>query len=233
MTLPRLAPVAAVLAVAMVAVILGLALPPGAVGAAPAPSSTANVGVSVIIPGSTATPTPTRSTTPSPSNSGSGGGSTSTPAPVGPGGEPIPPAQPSADAPALTLESTLVTTDDWLRATGSGYRPGEKVQFVLYPGAIVLGSVIADAHGTVTGTFRLPDGTRAGIHVLEATGWQSGFVRNAEFTVAAAAAVVQPWLWWVFVVVGVLLLSVIALGIVFRERIRSWFAPPVPVGSLT
>lgn len=233
MILTRLVPVAGVLAVAAIAVGVGALLPPAA-GAAPAPTSTATIGVSVIIPATTTSPTPTpsRSPSPSPSGSGTGGGSTSTPAPVGPGGEPIPPSQPSADAPALTLDATRFTTDDWIRATGTGYRPGEKVQFVLYPGAIVLGSVVADASGTVTGTFRLPDGTRPGAHVLEATGWQSGFVRNAEFTVAAAAAVVQPWLWWVFVVVGVLLLSVVALGIVFRERIRAWFAP-APVGSLS
>lgn len=216
--------------VALVAALLSGMTPLPTVNAAPVATSTANV--TVIIPAVSPSPTPSRSPSPSPSSSSGGGtgggtgggaGSTSTPAPHNSDGSPVPPAQPSDDAPRLTLDKKRVGVGEWIMATGSGFTPGEKVQFVLYPGAIVIGSFVADAGGTVTARFVMPDDIRSGSHVLEATGWQSGFVRNAELTVSSEAVVAAPWLWWVFVVLGVLLVSLIALAAYYRESIRGWF----------
>lgn len=220
------------------------------VSAAPTPSPS-DVPISVIIPGPTTTPTPTPTPTPSPSQSNSGGGTSggttgggSTPGGdttgggtttgTNPDGSPIPPGSPTADAPALELDRDDLSygARDWMIATGTGFTPGEKVQFVLYPGAVVLGSFVADAQGKVVARFRIPDDTRPGTHTVEATGWTSRHVANTEFTVTAVASA-EIWLWWVFVVLGILLAGLIALAIYFRESIRGWFGVrPAPVEAV-
>lgn len=211
----------------------------GPVSAAPEPSATGQVPIAVIIPGPSGSPSPS---TPPPSGGGSGSGAGSgsgsgsgTPTPSSTPGAPTapkPPASPTEDAHGLTLDKPTYAAHDWMLVTGSGYAPGEKVQFVLYPGAVVLGSHEADAGGTVTARIRVPDDTRPGSHVIEGTGWTSGYVANADFTVVAVAAT-APWLWWVFVVLGVIVAGLVALAIYFRSSIRGWFAPGVPVGSVS
>lgn len=232
---------AAVVVIALLTSVLSLpviAMPMSA--AAPSPS---DVPVSVVIPSRSATPTATPTPTPSPSASsggGSSGGSSSgtsgggasgggTTTGTNPDGSPIPSASPTADAPGLELDrSTLsYSAHDWVVATGKGYTPGEKVQFVLYPGAIIIGSFVADASGTVTARFRLPDDTRPGTHTIEATGWTSRHVTNREFTVTAVATA-DIWLWWVIVVLGILLAGLVALAVYFRESIRGWFGAGAP-----
>ena len=218
-----------------------LSMPAVAVGAAASPSPS-DVPISVVIPSTSVTPTPTQTPAPTPSPSSSsggtnGGGSSSgsgasgggttgggTTTGTNPDGSPIPPASPTADAPGLELDRASLTysAHDWVIATGTGYTPGEKVQFVLYPGAVVLGSFVADASGTVTARIRVPDDTRPGTHTIEATGWTSRHVTNREVTVTAVASA-NTWLWWVIVVLGILVAGLVALAIYFRESIRGWF----------
>ncbi len=198
----------------------------------PTPTATAAVPVSVTIPG------PTGTSTPSPSSSSGGGGgsgtggggSTPTAAPTpAPTGAPVPPAQPTDGAEDLTLDRDSVSANEWIVATGTGFQPGEQVQFVLYPGAIVIGSFVADSGGLVTARFKITDQARPGNYTVEATGWQSGRVANAQFGVVAPGdAGVFPFLWWVVVVVGVLLAAILATAVYFRRSIRSSMSGGVP-----
>ncbi len=194
----------------------------------PNPSPT-GVSVTVVIP----EPSPSTTTGTGGSTGGSSGGSSSgsgssTGGASGglttePFGAPVPPGQPTAGVGALQLDRDTIGPKEWLTATGTGFTPGEKVQFVRYPGAVVIDSFVADTTGKVVAKFLIPDDMRSGLHTLEATGWSSKKVLNKEFTVTTAAATAPfPYLWWVFVVLGVLLLGLIALAIYFRRSIRHW-----------
>ncbi|MBG6055803.1 hypothetical protein IWX81_002231 [Salinibacterium sp. CAN_S4] len=231
----------------------------GSAVAATCPGTSSSLPVTVTIPdigqsggGDVAGPTPTAcATTPPPATGGSGttpggsgsgsgrpgSGSAATPAtPAGTSGEvvaPIPPATPSENASKLELDPERISANEWMTATGTGYNAGENVQFVLYPGAEVIDSYVADATGNVTARFRIPEETRSGSHVLEATGWVSEKVSNGEFTVVTpAGAGAIPTLWWVVIVCGSLLLGLIVLAIYFRRSIgRAFRGGPDTVGS--
>lgn len=108
-------------------------------------------------------------------------------------------------------------------ASGTEFTLGEQVQFVLYPGAIVIGSFTADGSGAVIARFKITEQAAPGRYIVEATGWESGHVANAEFLVASSAVDATPDLWWVWVVLGVLLLALLATAFYFRDVIRGWF----------
>jgi hypothetical protein len=147
-------------------------------------------------------------------------------------GKPTPPASPTSGAGKLDLDHDAISAKEWMTATGTGFTPGENVQFVYYPGAVVIGSFVADGKGKVEARFRIPDDMRPGVHTLEATGWTSKHVLNKEFTVTTVAAGAFPYLWWVWVVLGVLVLGLLSLAIYFRRSIADWFgARDQPTGA--
>ena len=230
--------------------------------AAVCPGTSSSLPLTVTIPdigqsggGDVATPAPTAcattpppatgGTTPGGSGSGSGGSGgsgsgrdaatpTTPAAPSGDVGAPTPPAAPSENASKLELDPERISVHERMIATGSGYTAGENVQFVLYPGAEVIGSYVADATGTVTARFRIPDETRSGSHVLEATGWASEKASNGAFTVVTVAgAGTIPKLWWVIILCGSLLLALIISAIYFRRSIARAFrgGPEVVEGT--
>ena len=232
-----------VAAVVLVSALLSSAVATGAVATTPAPTTAA---ISVIIP--ELSPSPTSTSTSSGGNNGgnsggnnggnsggnnggnsggnSGGG-------TNPDGSPKPPAKPGKNKPGLILDRETVEAHQFMIARASGYAAGEKVQLVLYPGAVVVGSFLADASGEFSARFRVPDDTRPGAHVAEATGWVSGFVANEDFLVTTTVlAAGVPLLWWVMVVLAVLLMSAISLLVYFRQSIHQWFGGAVaPQGS--
>ncbi len=208
----------------------------------PAPSNASRV--TVVIPEISPTPTPTCTTatgggsgsTGGSGNGGNGGngGTVDPPASGGtnPDGSPIPAAEPGENKPGLTLDHETIEANQFMIATGTGYVAGEKVQMVLYPGAVVIGSVSADAGGEFTMRFRIPDDTRPGVHIAEATGWSSGFVRNKEFTVTSSvfSGGISPF-WWLILVLGVLAISVVAMLLYFRSSPARPLDSPLPQGS--
>jgi hypothetical protein len=111
---------------------------------------------------------------------------------------------------------------------GTGYTAGDKVQLVLYPGAVVLKSFVADGVGNLTARFTITKETPTGLHTVEATAWTSCHVANAEFTVVSAVSANGgiPFLWWVLVVFGVLLAGLLSTMIYFKHPIAGWFGPP-------
>lgn len=221
----------ATLAVA-IALMTGGVITARAADPTPAPTG---VAVTVVIP----EPTPSATTGSGGSTGGASGGSNSGSngsggstggasgsLPTEPFGAPVPPGQPTSGAGALQLDRDTIAPQEWLTATGTGFTAGEKVQFVYYPGAAVINSFIADSAGKVVAKFLIPEDMRSGLHTLEATGWSSKKVLNKEFTVTTVAATAPfPYLWWVFVVLGVLLLGVTVLALYFRRSIRQWFGP--------
>lgn len=226
---------AACAAVAALAVVLGggSALAQGA----PTPTATGVAPITVVIPG-TASPTPTPNTTlptlplPDETDAPEGSGACS-PGPANADGSPVPPASPhdSEDVDELDLSAQRLTADSWIIASASGFLAGELGQVVVYPGADVVGSYTVDSAGEFSARFRIPVDTSPGTHVLEVTGWVSGCVASADFTVVTAPSDAN-WLtlWWVWIVLGALLLAVISLLIGFRGDLARWFAR-TPAGS--
>jgi len=229
--------VASLASVALIAAALSSAsLPVSAQTAAPTSGP-----ITVVIPG-TATPSPTSTGGGGSGGAGSGGGSGggatgggagggsdsggggSTCAGTNSDGSPIPGAQPKENAPKLTVDKERLAVSEWIIATTDRLSKGEKAQIVLYPGAVVVGSYTVDAPDGFAARFRIPEGTLTGLHVLEATGWQSCFVANTEITIVGAP-LTSNWLtrWWVYVVLGVMFVGLLSLLFAFRRDVSSWF----------
>lgn len=241
MTRERVGLLGTIVAVVAIAAAMSSLAVPGSAVSAPSPT---DVPITVIIPDLSPTPTLTATPTPTPRPSQSnGGGATPKPTPsstvpggggTNPDGSPIPPNRPTEGAERLKLDHKSIVADKWMIATATGFAPGEKGQFVLYPGSVVIGSYLADAAGKITARFRIAEETRPGVHVAEATGWTSGHVANEEFTVVTVGMTAGwPLLWWVLLVLGVLLTGLIATAVHFRRSIRSWSGPNLqPAGSV-
>jgi hypothetical protein len=127
-----------------------------------------------------------------------GGGSGSSPGTPGPPTKPAVPSSPTPTNYRLILNHATFRPGQTLIATGTRFTPGEKVQFVLYPGASPVKSFVANSSGTVKGTFVLSARTASGAHTIEATGWQSKGVASADYSVVsfAGAGGASPWLIW-------------------------------------
>jgi hypothetical protein len=195
---------------------------PGAATATPAPSATP-----------TASMAPTSSSTPSPSSSGTSGGAPDTAAgdtPVAEAtGAPVVATKPTKGAGGLDIGEERVVPGAWLETSASGYLPGEQVQIIMYSTPQVIGSYLADATGTFSARFQLPEGLRSGVHTVEATGWQSKKVTNIEFLLVSdtaasgtGAASTIPLIWWLLGILGVLAASVATLLFYFRASITRW-----------
>jgi hypothetical protein len=175
----------------------------GAVGVAsadPAPSPTPSVSdgsaIGVTIGGA---PTSGGGNLALTGNRGGGGAATSPAGSLTPK-KPAIPDSPTATKNRLKLNRTTFHAGQTLLATGTGFAPGEKVQFVLYPGAKPVKSFTADRTGSVIATFVLPSRFPTGVHTIEGTGWQSGAVASTDFFVVSVAGVLgsagQPWIVW-------------------------------------
>ena len=227
-----------VAAVVFVSALLSSTVATGAVATTPTPTTAA---ISVIIPELSPSPTSTRTNgggnnggnNGGGNNGGGNGGGSNNGGGTNPDGSPKPPAKPGKNKPRLILDRETVEAHQFMIASASGYAAGEKVQLVLYPGAVVVGSFLAGASGEFSARFRVPDDTRPGAHVAEATGWVSGFVANEDFLVTTTVlAAGVPLLWWVMVVLAVLLMSAISLLVYFRRSSPQWFGGAVaPQGS--
>jgi len=156
--------------------------------------------------------------------SGDSGGGASTCAGTNADGSPIPPPEPTANAPKLAVDKDRLQTNEWIIVSAEGFTRGEKAQVVIYPGAVVIGSYTVDAPTGLSARFRIPQTTLTGLHVLEVTGWQSCYVENAEVTIVSAPLVSSSSaVWWVYVVIGVLFVGLLSLALAFRSEIASWF----------
>jgi hypothetical protein len=148
-------------------------------------------------------------------------------APAGAAGAPVPGAQPVPKADPLTLTPARVRAGERVQATGTGYTPGERVQFVLYPTPVIIGSYTADAKGVISTTFAVPVDTKTGPHTVEATGWVSRHASNGTLVVVTAVAAIGPIssTWWL-IGIGILLALILVVSlVVFRSSIARLFGP--------
>jgi hypothetical protein len=230
---------------ATASVLVALAMVSGVAATTPTPTPTptpvsSSVPLTVVIPGPTSTPTPPPaggggSGTGGGSGSGSSGnGSSAGGAVVVPDPAiqaptlsdleaPKPPSQPTDGAAKLQLDRETISAGEWMTAIGAGFTAGERVQFVLYPGVVVIGSFITDPSGTVVARFKITDQLAPGRYTVEATGWESARVANGEFLVTSVVSANAVDLWWVWLVVGALVLALLVSAVAFRDVIRGWF----------
>ena len=88
---------------------------------------------------------------------------------------------------SIELERGVASPGDTQVATGRGFLPGERVSGLLTSTPVDLGTLTADAGGTVTFTFVVPADIESGTHRVTLTGELSGDV-SAEFEVPTPPA---------------------------------------------
>jgi beta-xylosidase len=88
---------------------------------------------------------------------------------------------------SLSIDDGSVRAGESFTVRGSGFAPGERVEFTLFSTPTYLGDLVADPSGAFVGTLRVPTATDPGAHTLRAAGAQSGTLAEAELTVLAAA----------------------------------------------
>ena len=90
--------------------------------------------------------------------------------------------------PSITVSPTTVDPGGSFTVTSTGWAPGSQVKVTL--GGVDLGPLVADDHGTVTGTFAAPTSLGYGDQVLSLTGqsWEGQpLTLTATLTIAAPA----------------------------------------------
>ncbi len=141
--------------------------------------------------------------------------------------KPAVPAEPTTTSNRLVLNHLSFRPGETLIATGTRFTPGEKVQFVLYPGATEVKSFVANPSGEVKATFVLSSRTSGGSHTIEATGWQSHLVASADYSVvSSSSASIWSGANWIVWVIGCL---AIAGAIVMASGLAlGWFPVRLP-----
>ncbi|MDJ0350657.1 LPXTG cell wall anchor domain-containing protein [Cryobacterium sp. PH29-G1] len=132
-----------------------------------------------------------------------------------------------------TPAQTLTAGDGGMIAvSGVDFVPGETVEVWLHSTPVLLGTLVAAADGTVTGSFALPAATPAGVHHIVLIGLLSGSVTSADITVTAPAVVATSSLDTALPTTGInagltgwvallLALSGLALVLARRRRVRA------------
>ncbi|MGO1628831.1 DUF1349 domain-containing protein [Microbacterium sp.] len=108
--------------------------------------------------------------------------------PDDPGTDPDDPDGPDDPTPTAALAHAQRMPGQQQSVTGSGFAPGEIVAGVMHSDLLDLGEETANADGTVSFTWTIPDDTGAGRHEVTLTGADSGAV-SADFRVVASAGV--------------------------------------------
>lgn len=78
----------------------------------------------------------------------------------------------SYDSPdgAVTINDTTLTSGQSFTVTASGFRPGSPVEVIFNSTPILLGTPIASATGTATGSYAVPASAEAGSHTIQMKG---------------------------------------------------------------
>lgn len=75
---------------------------------------------------------------------------------------------------------------------GSGFKPGEIVDFTVHSASYSVGSTVASSSGTISSSVTLPAGIPAGNHELIALGTVSGVTSTTPFTLSAPTGGLNP-----------------------------------------
>jgi hypothetical protein len=166
--------------------------------------------------GTAATPTTTAPTTTTPTTGRSTGGGGNTGTTVAGSATTVAPGSP----PRVEIEHDTVAPGGTESAEVDGLQPNESVSATMEPGAVALGSQVADADGTAEFTWKIDEDTALGPYEFVAVGATSGAVR-AAFTVGEDDSGVSPWL----IVLIVLIVAAIIAAIVYVVRKRNQSGP--------
>lgn len=98
------------------------------------------------------------------------------------------PAEGSAGAVRVGVESASVAAGTSIVFTGQGFTPGEQVVASLDGGLTAVGPLTAGAQGEVAAALPVPREIRDGTHLLTLRGAGSGAVAEAEVTVSGGSA---------------------------------------------
>jgi hypothetical protein len=100
-----------------------------------------------------------------------------------------------------------------ITVTGTGFEPGESVAIELHSTPVLLGSVIANGSGAISGTFTIPASVPAGSHSLVLTGSVTGVSSGAiaiDATLAFTGTNPVP--------LGLGAIALVAIGLSLRRR---------------
>lgn len=97
-----------------------------------------------------------------------------------------------APAPTLRLSASTVQQGATITVTGAHFSPGEKVTLELHSTPTPLGSVVADADGSISGTITIPRDAAVGAHHVVAFGEESSAEASAALEVRAAGGADAP-----------------------------------------
>ena len=143
-------------------------------------------------------------------------------------GAPSPGYQPATKADPLTVTPDPAHAGDKVRVAAAGFATGEKVQLVLYPSPVIIGSYVADQTGALRVTFTMPVETKTGPHTIEATGWVSHHVANGPVLIVSRVetAGFASSLGWMIGIGSLVVLLIVVTVFVFRSSIPRMFTPP-------
>ena len=128
----------------------------------------------------------------------------------------------------LTVTPDPAHAGDKVLVAAAGFAAGEKVQLVLYPSPVIIGSFLADPTGALRVTFTMPVETKTGPHTIEATGWVSRHAANGPVLIVSRveAAGSASSLGWMIGIGSLLVLLIVVSATVFRSTIARMFTPP-------
>lgn len=149
-------------------------------------------------------------------------------APAGVTGAPNPGAQPVANADPLTITPNRARAGEKVLVSAVGYAAGEKVQVVMYPSPVIIGSYVADSTGAFRVTFTVPIETKTGPRTIEAVGWISHHAANGTVVIISAVTAFEATssMGWLIGIGVLILLLIVVSAIVFRSTIAIMFTPP-------
>lgn len=88
---------------------------------------------------------------------------------------------------AVGVSTTSVGEGGTFTASASGFDSGVDVTFVFNSTPVTLGVLVADATGSVSGSFNVPSGSTIGMHTITATGLRNGQVTTVATSIEVVA----------------------------------------------
>lgn len=148
-------------------------------------------------------------------------------APAGATGAPNPGALPVANADPLTITPNRSRAGEKVLVAAVGFAAGEKVQVVMYPSPVIIGSYVADSTGALRATLTVPIETKTGPRTVEAVGWISHHAANGTLVIISAVTAFEASssTGWVIGIGVLIVLLIVVSAIVFRSTIARMFTP--------
>ena len=132
-----------------------------------------------------------------------------------------------ANADPLTITPNRSRAGEKVLVAAVGFAAGEKVQVVMYPSPVIIGSYVADSTGALRATLTVPIETKTGPRTVEAVGWISHHAANGTLVIISAVTAFEASssTGWVIGIGVLIVLLIVVSAIVFRSTIARMFTP--------